>query len=110
MEALTMPQSVKSLVAAQQRHDNEAYAKSFAPNAKVFDEGRTHQGHHEIKQWISEANAKYNTVMEPLDYHESSSGGILKAKISGTFPGSPVLLKYQLKFDKGLISSLKITG
>lgn len=110
METLTMPQSVKSLVAAQQRHDNEAYAKSFAPNAEVFDEGRTHKGHDEIKRWISQANAKYNTVMEPLNYRENSLGGVLKAKISGNFEGSPAVLTYHLKFENSLISSLKITG
>ena len=110
MEILTMPDSVQSLVEAQQRHDNEAYAKNFAPNARVFDEGRTHKGHDEIARWIGDANAKYNTVMEALDYRESYSAGVLKAKISGTFQGSPVLLTYHLKFEKGLICSLKITG
>lgn len=110
METLTMPNPVKSLIDAQQRHDHEAYAKSFTPNAKVFDEGRTHKGHDEIKRWISDANTKYNTVMEAIDYRESSSGGVLKAKISGTFEGSPVVLTYHLKFERNLISSLKITG
>lgn len=105
-----MPESVKSMVNAQQRHDNEAYARSFSPNAKVFDEGRTHKGHDEIARWIRDANAKYNTIMEALDYQESASGGMLKAKISGTFPGSPIVLTYHLKFEKGLISSLKIIG
>jgi hypothetical protein len=110
MKTLNMPTSVKSLIEAQQHHDSEAYAKSFAPNAKVFDEGETHEGYDEIKQWISQANAKYNATMEALDYRESSSGGVLKAKISGTFPGSPVVLTYHLKFKGNLISSLEITG
>jgi hypothetical protein len=110
MEILTMPDSVKALVNAQQRHDNKAYAKSFTPHARVFDEGKTHKGHDEIIRWIGDANTKYNTVMEALDYKESFSGGVLKAKISGTFPGSPVVLTYHMEFEKGLISSLKITA
>lgn len=110
METLTMPDAVKSLLTAQQRHDHEAYAKNFAPNAKVFDEGKTHRGQVEIAKWIRAANAKYNTVMEALAYSESSTGGVLKAKISGTFEGSPVVLTYHLTFEKELISSLKITG
>lgn len=110
METLNMPTSVKSLVEAQERHDSEAYAKCFASNAKVFDEGRTHEGYDQIKQWITNANAKYKTVMEAVDYHETTSGGVLKAKISGTFEGSPVLLTYHFKFKNGLIGSLKITG
>jgi hypothetical protein len=109
-ETLNMPTTVKTLAEAQQRHDSEAYARCFSPNAKVFDEGVTHEGYDEIKQWISQANAKYNTKMEPVDYRENPSGGVLKALISGTFPGSPVILTYHLKFENGLISSLKITG
>ncbi|HTF22004.1 MAG TPA: nuclear transport factor 2 family protein [Chryseolinea sp.] len=110
METQAIPASVKSLIDAQQRHDNEAYAKCFAPNAKVFDEGRTHEGYDEIKRWITDANSKYNTVMQAIDYRENSSGGVLTAEISGTFQGSPVVLTYHLKFDNSLISSLKITG
>lgn len=110
MKTLNLPTVVKSLVAAQQRHDSEAYAKCFAPNANVSDEGRTHKGYDEIRRWISHANAKYNTFMEAIDYRESPSGGVLKARVSGTFEGSPTVLTYHLKFEKNLISSLKITG
>jgi hypothetical protein len=110
METLNLPTTVKSLVEAQQRHDSEAYAKCFSPNARVFDEGVTHKGNEEIKYWISQTNAKYNTKMEPVDYRENPSGGVLKALTSGTFPGSPVILTYHLKFENGLIISLKITG
>ena len=110
METLKIPTSVKSLVEAQKRHDSEDYAKCFAPDAKVFDEGKTHIGYAQIKEWIGKANKKYNTVMEAVDYHESPSGGVLKAKISGSFDGSPLLLAYHFKFKDGLIASLKIEG
>lgn len=110
MKTMNLPTSVKSLIQAQERHDSDAYAKSFSPDANVFDEGRTHEGHAEIRQWIQRANAKYKTVMEPLEYRETSSGGILKAKITGSFEGSPAILKYHFSFRENLIRSLEITG
>lgn len=110
METQKMPASVRSLVEAQQRHDSETYAKSFAPNARVFDEGKTHEGYDQIKNWINKANAAYKTVMKPIDYRETVSGGLLRAKISGSFEGSPVVLTYHLEFEDNLISSLKITA
>jgi hypothetical protein len=110
MKTMNLPTSVKSLIQAQERHDGDAYAKNFLPDAKVFDEGRTHEGHDEIRQWIQRANAKYKTVMEPVEYRETSSGGILKAKITGSFEGSPAVLKYYFNFRENLISSLEITG
>jgi hypothetical protein len=108
MKTTVIPTYIKAFIEAQQNHDSDAYAKSFTPNAEVFDEGETHHGHHEIKQWIKNANEKYNSKMEFIDYVEQSSSGTLKAKVSGTFPGSPIVLTYELKFENSLISSLKI--
>lgn len=102
--------AVRSLVEAQQRHDSKSYAEQFTPNAVVFDEGKNHEGYDQIKKWITEANKKYDTHMDPIEYRENSSGGLLKAEVSGTFEGSPVVLQYHLTFENNLISSLKITG
>ena len=110
MKTLNLPTSVQSLVQAQERYDSDAYAKAFSPKAKVFDEGETHEGRDGIKQWIQRANEKYKAVMEPLEYRETASGGILKAKTSGSFPGSPIVLSYHFSFEENLISSLEITG
>jgi hypothetical protein len=110
MKTLNLPTSVKSLVLAQEQYDSDAYAKSFSPDATVFDEGETHEGREEIKQWIQRANEKYKAVMEPVEYRETASGGILKAKTSGSFPGSPVVLSYHFSFKDNLISTLEITG
>ncbi|WP_305952316.1 hypothetical protein [Emticicia oligotrophica] len=46
--------------------------------------------------------------MKPLGYSETKE--VLKAEVSGNFPGSPIVLSYHFTFQKGLIESLKITG
>ncbi|MGC4059277.1 MAG: hypothetical protein QM743_14340 [Chitinophagaceae bacterium] len=48
--------------------------------------------------------------MKPLDYNESGNSGILSAECSGTFPGSPLILKFHFKIDDGQIQYLKVTG
>lgn len=110
MKTLNLPTAVESLIQAQERHDSDAYAKSFSQHATVFDEGVTHEGRHEIKQWIQRANEKYKAIMEPVEYRETSSGGILKARITGSFPGSPALLSYHFSYQDDLINTLEITG
>ncbi|MGX7836036.1 hypothetical protein ACWKSR_12870, partial [Campylobacter fetus subsp. venerealis] len=60
----------------------------------------------EIKEWIDKANQEYKIVMEPLEY--AATYDTLKAKITGQFPGSPIVLTYQYEFSDGLIKSLKI--
>ncbi|WP_331076665.1 hypothetical protein [Daejeonella sp.] len=46
--------------------------------------------------------------MKPLEY--SATDEVLKAEVSGNFPGSPVVLSYHFEFKDGLIQSLRITG
>lgn len=101
-----MPKAVVELIAAQRNFDSEAYSTCFSQTATVFDEGKNYTGRREIKEWIAKANQEYKIVMEPLEYSEPDR--TLKAKITGHFPGSPIVLTYQYEFINGLIHSLKI--
>ncbi|WP_134091393.1 nuclear transport factor 2 family protein [Olivibacter sp. XZL3] len=99
-----------SLVEAQNNHDSKAYAECFTDTAIAHDEGKTYKGKEEIRQWIEKANREYNAVMKPLDYSESEAENLLTAEVSGDFPGSPAILKYHIRMENVLISSLRITG
>jgi hypothetical protein len=46
--------------------------------------------------------------MNPIGYIEAGAESILTAEISGTFEGSPVVLKYHFEIKNGLIQSLKV--
>lgn len=105
---MKLPEIVADLIVAQNNFDSEAYANCFSETAVVLDEGKTHNGIREIEQWIKKANEEYQTVMKPIEY--SATEEILKAEVSGKFPGSPIVLTYHLKIKNGLIQSLKITG
>ncbi|WP_129022336.1 nuclear transport factor 2 family protein [Edaphocola flava] len=105
---MNLPNIIAELVKAQNEFNSKAYADCFAEHAEVFDEGKSHTGKTEIQSWIDKANKEYKATMEPLDYDESEN--ILSAKVSGTFPGSPIVLKYNFQFSNGHIKSLKITG
>lgn len=107
---MNLPKVIADLVKAQDEFDAETYAGCFSDTAVVFDEGRTHRGRNEIKLWIDKANREYRTVMTPIEYTQSGQTGVLKAKISGTFPGSPVTLDYHFSISNGQIDALKITG
>jgi hypothetical protein len=45
--------------------------------------------------------------MEPVDYDEKED--ILSEKIAGSFPGSPLILKFHFKIADGKIQALKVT-
>jgi len=103
---MNLPKVISDLVKAQDNFDSTRYANCFTETAVVFDEGRTYNGKREIKNWIEKANKKYQVRMKPLVYSEGEK--TLKAEISGSFPGSPVILTYQYEFKNDLIQSLKI--
>ncbi len=103
---MNLPQVLTDLVAAQNSSDSAAYANCFAETAIVLDEGKKHTGKASIKKWIAKANQEYTTKMRPLNF--SAPEQILEAEISGSFPGSPIVITYQLTIKEGLIHSLKI--
>lgn len=105
---MNLPIVIADLAKAQNNFDSVAYANCFTATAVVFDEGKTHQGKVAIEQWIKKANEEYQTMMKPLEYLEVEK--VLKAEVSGNFPGSPVVLSYHFELKDGLIQSLKITG
>ncbi|KQS53546.1 hypothetical protein ASG38_02110 [Flavobacterium sp. Leaf359] len=107
---MNLPKIITDLVNAQNSFDSIAYTNCFSETAVVFDEGKTHNGRVEIQHWIEESNEKYRSVMKPLEYTENGTSSVLSAECSGTFPGSPIVLKFHFDFVDGLIQHLKVTG
>jgi hypothetical protein len=107
---MNLPKVITNLVQEQNSFDSVAYAKCFSETALVFDEGRTHSGRKEIEHWIAEANERYEATMKAVSFEEKETESILKAEVSGNFPGSPILMSYHLKIVDELIQSLKIIG
>ena len=105
---MNLPKVISDLVKAQNDFDSVAYAACFSETAVVVDEGKTHNGRKEIEHWVDDANKQYKAVMNPVGFEEKEN--LLKAEVSGNFPGSPVVLTYHLQIADDLIQHLKITG
>jgi len=103
---MNLPIVISDLVKAQNNFDSASYVNCFNETAVVFDEGKTHKGKKEIKNWIGKAQKVYQVTMKPLEYSETKQ--ILDAEISGNFSGSPLVLSYQFELQDGRIQSLKI--
>lgn len=106
---MNLPKVIADLVDAQNNLDSIAYANCFSETAVVFDEGKTHNGRTDIQYWIEESNEKYKSVMKPLQYTENGASSVLSAECSGTFPGSPITLKFHFDIVNGQIQHLKVT-
>ena len=107
---MNLPKVVTDLIEAQNNFDSVAYANCFSETGVMFDEGKNHNGRIDIQHMIDEANKKYKSVMKPLEYTENGTSSVLTAECSGTFPVSPILLKFHFDIVDGQIQYLKVTG
>lgn len=106
---MNLPKVINKLLQAQADFDSRAYADCFAETSVVYDEDEMHEGKERIRQWNESTNAKYRTVLEPVDFSQDGSKAVLTAKVSGTFDGSPLLLDYHFEIVDDQITSLEIT-
>ena len=106
---MNLPKVLTDLIKAQNEFDALTYANLFSETAEVFDEGKMHKGRLEIERWIDHSNKNYKSVMKPLEYTENGTSSVLSAECYGTFPGSPITLKFHFDIVAGQIQHLKVT-
>ena len=106
MNALTLPEPIAAYFAAE--HNPEALARCFTAQAVMKDEGHTYTGVDAIKAFMAEASAMYSATTVPFALEREDGFQIVKAKVTGTFPGSPIDLSYCFRLERGLIAALEI--
>ena len=105
--SLNLPKSIAAYFAAE-TSDGEAVARCFTENAAVKDEGHTYSGLAAIKRWKAETSRKYTYTSEPIASEERDGKTVVTNRLTGTFPGSPVELRFFFKLDGDRIASLEI--
>jgi len=102
-----LPEPIAAYFDADSR-SAEALVRCFTHDAVVKDEGRTHHGLAEIRQWKAGASAKYRYTIEPLSIDQSNGVSVVTCRLTGSFPGSPLNLRYSFRLERGKIASLEI--
>jgi hypothetical protein len=103
-----LPGPVANYLAAEKAKDADKLALCFADDALVHDEGRDYRGRDAIRAWKREADAKYTFVLEPLNATVKENRVILRARLTGNFPGSPVELDHTFALADHKIALLDI--
>lgn len=105
---MNLPSPLQAYFEADRDSEPARLLAAFGPDAVVLDEGRTYQGHDAIAAWRRKAKSEYAYAVEPLDVERQDDRAIVRARVTGTFPGSPVTLIYRFRIADGLISALEI--
>ncbi len=107
---MNYPKPIQDLIQAQNTFDSVAYAALFTEDGAMFDEGNWHNGRPAIRQMIAHANEKYRSTMKPLSLEGPKDSPVLAAEVSGSFDGSPLVLRFHFELSNEQIRSLKVTG
>lgn len=106
--SLALPEPVARYLALESDDAADALQTVFAGDAEVHDEGRTFRGLAAIRAWKAESQARYRYTVEPLEVVRQGDSLELKVRVTGDFPGSPVVLDYAIVLADDRIARLEI--
>ena len=93
---------------AHQTTDSRALARCFTEDALVVDERKEHRGRAAIGAWNASVTAKVALTTQVLAVETATGDTVVRANVSGTFPGSPVELRFRFTLKGDLIARLEI--
>ncbi|YCH20714.1 nuclear transport factor 2 family protein [Pseudomonas sp. D1-3] len=108
MPTLPLPEPIAADFAAE--HDPQALAHCFTAQAIMKDAGHTYAGIDAIKAFMAEASARYSATSVPFAIEPEDGVQLVRAEVTGNFPGSPLALSYRFRLERGLITSLEISA
>lgn len=103
-----LPPPIARYFEAQNGHDIDAMLAVFSNQASVHDEGHDAVGSVAIRDWMEETSRKYRVTVVPTGVDQAEAKTIVTALVSGTFPGSPIQLRYRFTVVGEQITDLGI--
>lgn len=107
MTTLNLPEPIAAYFQADSQ-DGAAVARCFNRDARVRDEGKTHEGIAAIEAWKTETSSRFTYTATPIKLEKSDRDYLVTSHVVGDFPGSPVDLRYRFTLERGKIASLEI--
>jgi hypothetical protein len=108
--SLQLPIPIERYVQIANSGAPEAALECFAADAIVRDEGQSYEGVAAIKNWMTATKKKYHHTVTPLEFAERGGESILKARLAGSFPGSPITVNFRFVLAGDKIRALEIGG
>jgi hypothetical protein len=106
--SIQLPAPIEHFVQIVNSGALEAVPECFAPDAIVHDEGQTYEGLAAIKNWMAATKRKYDHTIAALELAPRDGQSVLKARLAGSFPGSPITVDFSFVLAGGKIRSLEI--
>ncbi len=105
---IKLPAPIAAFFDAESRNDAKALSETFAEDGVVLDEGHVIQGFAAIRHWLADTRKRYQHTVEPLESASNDDETIVTCRLSGSFPGSPIKVRFIFKLDGNAITSLEV--
>ena len=106
--SIRLPDPIEHYIRIENSGALEAVSDCFAADAIVHDEGKSFEGLAAIRNWMAATKKKYRHSVTPLELAERGGQSILKARLAGSFPGSPITVNFNFVLAGDKIRSLTI--
>ncbi|MFI9644293.1 nuclear transport factor 2 family protein [Micromonospora sp. NPDC051925] len=104
-----LPAAITAYLAAHRTHETAVAITSYAADAVVVDEGRTHRGLDEIRSWLEGTASEYRYTTELTSATSvDDTHFVVTQHLEGDFPGGVVDLHYRFTTSGALITHLTI--
>lgn len=102
-----LPPVIAAFFQAHNSDHTDDFNQLFTADALVSDGAHQYRGP-AIKEWMDGAIAKYQPTAAITNLTQAGNQTIATAQVSGTFPGSPIQLRYTFTLHHGQIATLAI--
>jgi uncharacterized protein (TIGR02246 family) len=104
-----LPALITGYLAAHQARDLDAALACYTEDAVVTDEGHTHRGKREIRDWLARSASQYTYTTTLVAAHRvDDRHHVAVHHLEGDFPGGVVDLRFQFTSDGEHIAALVI--
>jgi hypothetical protein len=105
---LTLPPVIQEYIDREGDDTVDRINDCFCADAIVKDEGKSIEGIAAIKNWKQATKLKYQYSVEPLSVQEIGNRVVMSARLTGNFPGSPIVVTYNFVLKDHKIQTLEI--
>lgn len=106
---IKLPQAIEDYFDADRTGSPDAIAAAFTETGIVKDKGKMHRGRDAIREWMVEAGQLYTYMAEPFFIATENGKSQVTAHVVGTFPGSPIDLRFLFVLAGDKVAELEIT-
>jgi len=104
-----LPEPIPTYLAAHLARDADAAIPCFTDDAVVVDDGSTHRGPGQIRDWLERAASEYTYTTELVGARRLDDGRYEAVHhLEGDFPGGVVDLRFRFTLRDGRIAQLVI--